>query len=98
PRVRLIYGDTALTPDQGVTSGSQSHPTNFNRSNLAQAGATARQALLQLASKQLGVPLDQLTAADGIVSAKSDPSKRASYGELIGGKKFEIKLDASARR
>jgi nicotinate dehydrogenase subunit B len=97
-RVRLIYGDTALTPDQGVTSGSQSHPTNFNRSNLAQAGATARQALLQLASKQLGVPVDQLAAADGIVSAKSDPSKRASYGELIGGKKFEIKLDAGARR
>ena len=53
-RVKLIYCDTALTPDQGVTSGSQSHPTNFNHRNLAQAAATAREALLQLASKRLG--------------------------------------------
>ena len=30
-RVKLIQCDTALTPDQGTTSGAQSHPTNFNR-------------------------------------------------------------------
>src|SRR5262249_27250345 len=29
-RVRLVQCDTALVPDQGTTSGSQSHPTNFN--------------------------------------------------------------------
>src|ERR1700730_7065171 len=75
-RVNLIYCDTSMTPDQGVTSGSQSHPANFNMSNLAQAGATARQALLQLASKQLGVPVDQLAANDGVISARSDPSKK----------------------
>ena len=85
-RVNLIYCDTSMTPDQGVTSGSQSHPTNFNQSNLAQAGATARQALLQLASKQLGVPVDQLEAKDGVISAKSDPSRKVSYGQLVGGK------------
>lgn len=45
-RVKLIYSDTALTPDQGITSGSQSHPTNFNEKNLALAGATAREALI----------------------------------------------------
>jgi len=61
-RVKLIYCDTAFTPDQGYTSGSQSHPANFNRSNLAQAGATARQALLRLASDRLGVPVDELAA------------------------------------
>jgi CO/xanthine dehydrogenase Mo-binding subunit len=43
-RVKLIYCDTALTPDQAYTSGSQSHPANFNHGNLAQAGATAREA------------------------------------------------------
>ena len=47
-RVKMIYCDTAFTPDQGVTSGSQSHPANFNHTNLAQAGATARQALMAL--------------------------------------------------
>ncbi len=97
-RVNLIYCDTSKTPDQGVTSGSQSHPTNFNRSNLAQAGATARQALFQLASKQLGVPIDQLAAKDGVISSKSDPSKKVSYGQLVGGKKFDLKVDSNAKR
>jgi nicotinate dehydrogenase subunit B len=97
-RVNLIYCDTSLTPDQGVTSGSQSHPTNFNRRNLAQAGATARQALLQLASKRLNVSVDQLTAADGVIRAKTDPSEKVSYGELVAGKKFNLKLDPNAPR
>src|SRR5204862_3856885 len=45
-RVTLVQCDTSRTPDQGTTSGAQSHPTNFNRSNLALAGATAREALV----------------------------------------------------
>lgn len=85
-RVKLIYCDTGITPDQGITSGSQSHPTNFNQKNLAQAAATAREALLNLASKRLGVSADQLKAADGVISAKSNPSKKVSYGELVGGR------------
>jgi nicotinate dehydrogenase subunit B len=97
-RVNLIFCDTSRTPDQGVTSGSQSTPTNFNQSNLAQAGATAREALLQLASKQLGVPVDQLAAKDGVISSKSDASKKVSYGQLVGGKKFDLKLDSNAKR
>jgi nicotinate dehydrogenase subunit B len=97
-RVKLIYCDTSMTPDQGVTSGSQSHPTNFNHANLGQAGATARQALLQLASKRFDVPVEQLAVADGSVSVKGDATKKASYGELIGGKKFAIRLDAKAPR
>src|SRR5258708_4237059 len=97
-RVKLIYCDTSMTPDQGVTSGSQSHPANFNKSNLAQAGATARQALLQLASKQLGVPVDQLVAKDGVISATSDSSKKETYGQLLGGKRFDLKLDVNAKR
>src|SRR5947208_10040612 len=59
-RVTLTQCDTALTPDQGTTSGAQSHPTNFNQGNLALAGATAREALLQLASKYLGATVAQL--------------------------------------
>ena len=56
-RVHLIYCDTGLTPDQAYTAGSQSHPANFNHSNLGQAGATAREALLRLGSERLGVAL-----------------------------------------
>src|SRR5689334_1354963 len=49
-RVKLIQCDTALTPDQGTTSGAQSHPTNFNQANLAQAAASAREILIQRAA------------------------------------------------
>ena len=97
-RVTLIYCDTALTPDQAHTSGSQSHPTNFNHGNLAQAGASAREALLRLASERMGAPVEQLTARDGVVSDKRDPSKKIGYGELVGGRKFNLTLNAQAKR
>ena len=97
-RVKLIYCDTAMTPDQAHTSGSQSHPANFNRNNLAQAGATAREALFRLASERLNIPADQLMVTDGVISAKSDSTKRVSYGQLIGGKKFSLILDRNAKR
>ena len=97
-RVRLIQCDTSMTPDQGITSGSQSTPTNFNHSNLALAGATAREALLRLASTRLDAPAEQLTIKDGVISVKSDDAKRVSYGELVGGKKFSLQLSRTAKR
>jgi CO/xanthine dehydrogenase Mo-binding subunit len=94
-RVKLIYCDTALTPDQAHTSGSQSHPANFNTDNLAQAGATAREALFRMASEKLGVPINQLTANEGVISGGS---KRVTYGQLVEGKKFSLALDPKAKR
>src|SRR5438067_2809601 len=67
-RVKLIQCDTDITPDQGTTSGAQSHPTNFNQGSLALACATAREALVQMASTRLSIPAEQLTVKDGIVS------------------------------
>src|SRR2546425_4875364 len=78
-RVKLIQCDTALTPDQGTTSGAQSHPTNFNQGSLALACATAREALTQMASARLGHPAAQLTVKDGVISVKTDSSKNVSY-------------------
>jgi len=95
-RVALIQCDTSLTPDQGTTSGSQSTPTNFNLLNLALAAATAREALLAMAGRQLQTPADELSIADGIISAKS--GRRVSYGDLIRGRKFEITLSPAAKR
>src|SRR2546428_10465066 len=65
-RVKLIQCDTALTPDQGTTSGAQSHPTNFNKGSLALACATAREALLRLASARPYVSPGQAIAEAGI--------------------------------
>ena len=97
-RVTLIQCDTALTPDQGTTSGSQSHPANFNTRNLAQAGATARQALFRLAAERLQVSVEQLTVRDGVISVRTDPSRNLGYGALVGGKKFNLQLNSTARR
>ena len=97
-RVKLIQGDTAVAPDQGTTSGSQSHPVNFNQGALAQACATAREALTQMAATRLGVPADQLIVRDGVVSARADGSKRTTYGELVGGRRFNLAINAGAKR
>src|SRR6266545_5670606 len=97
-RVKLIMCDTDVCPDQGTTSGSQSTPTNFNERNLAQAGATARHALLGLAAERLVVPVDQLAVADGVVTATSDRSKRVTYGDLVAGKKLHVKMDPASPR
>jgi len=97
-RVRLIQCDTDLCPDQGTTSGSQSSPVNFNDRNLAQAAATAREALLGLAATKLGVPAADLAIADGTIMAKSDKTKRVTYGELVAGRKFNLPLSTTAKR
>ena len=97
-RVKLIQCDTAFTPDQGTTSGAQSHPTNFNQEDLALAGATAREALLDRASKRLGISVDQLVTKDGVISVKANPAKKVSYGALVGGRTFAIALNPAAKR
>jgi CO/xanthine dehydrogenase Mo-binding subunit len=95
-RVTLIQGDTAVSPDQGTTSGSQSHPVNFNEGALAQACATAREALLQMASQRMGVPAAILKVDDGIVSGGGRAS--LTYAELVGGEKFNLALNPNAKR
>src|SRR5712692_2835479 len=86
--IRLVQGDTALTPEQGSTWGSLS--IQIGGMQLRNAAATAKAALLEEAAKRLGAKKDDLKVADGVVSAGN---KRVSYGELIGGKSFALKLD-----
>jgi len=95
-RVKLLQCDTEITPDQGTTSGSQSSPVNFNTENLAQAAATAREALVAMAADKLGLPAEQLSVAGGIVTAKS--GQHVSYEELIGDKKFNLQMSKEAKR
>ena len=96
-RVTLIVCDTSRTPDQGTTSGSQSTPTEFGPNGLRQALATAREALFEMASQQLGVSVDQLVVQEGVISVISDPSQQVTYGQLIGGQQFNITVRANAR-
>jgi CO/xanthine dehydrogenase Mo-binding subunit len=97
-RVTLVQCDTAITPDQGTTSGAQSHPTNFNAGGLALAAATAREALVAMAAKRLGVPETALVAADGVVTVRADASKQVTYAELVGGRRFDLPVNPAAKR
>ena len=97
-RVSLIQCDTSVTPDQGTTSGSQSTPVNFNTQSLALAAATARDALVRMAAERFGVPAGAVSVVDGTISVRTDPSRRVTYGELVAGRRFNLTLNADARR
>ena len=63
---RRDQSDTWRTPDQGTTAGSQSVKTNF-AGGLRRGCAEARQALIDMAAKKLGVPANTLVTRDGAV-------------------------------
>src|ERR1043165_2694499 len=89
--VKVIMGDTASSVNQGGASGS----TGIQRggTQMRMAAAEARRVLIERAAGKLGLPADQLAVTDGVVHAKADPSKKASYAELIGGRYFNVQLD-----
>lgn len=91
--ISLIEGDTALTPAQGKTWGSLT--IQVGGLQIRQAAATARRALLQEAGKQLGVAVSDLVVEQGTVRARSG-GKQVTFGELIGGKNFSLKIDKQA--
>ena len=87
-KVRVVEGDTWWTVDQGFTAGSQTNKTQYSATGaLRQAAAEARLALLNMASKQLGAPVAQLTVKDGVVSVQGDSSRSVTYAQLIGDKR-----------
>jgi len=91
--VSVVMGDTARTPDQGGVGGSTS--ISVGARPIRQAAAEGRQILLNLASARLGAPVAQLTVRDGVVRRADDPTKTASYGDLIGGRRFDVTLQVS---
>jgi len=92
-RIKMDSGDTSRTIEQGSTVGSRS----IERAGpqVRQAAAAARQELLKLAAAQLGVAESRLTVVDGVVSVMGDAGKKITYGQLIGGKRFNTKIAAT---
>jgi CO/xanthine dehydrogenase Mo-binding subunit len=90
-RVKVVMGDTAVTVNQGGASGS----TGVERGGipLRNAAAEARRLLLEMAAERLNMPAERLAVADGVVSSRDDPEKHVDYGELIGGRYFDARLD-----
>jgi len=89
-RTTCIMGHTELTVDQGGSGGSDA--LQVDGYPMRRVAAEARRVLLDMGSKHFGVPVDQLAVSDGVITVKADPSKRITYGELIGGRRFNVTL------
>ena len=92
-RINLIEGDTALTPDQGRTAGSNG--IQQGGVQIRRAAATARKALVELAAKRLNVAVDTLTAIDGEVRPRAG-GRGITFANLLAGNKFALQLDDKA--
>ncbi len=89
-KTTCIMGSTDITVDQGGSGGS----TAMERDAwpMRRAAAEARRVLLEMGSARLGVPVDQLAVNAGVITVKADPSKSVTYGQLVGGKRFNVTL------
>src|SRR6266446_1941525 len=90
--VAVIQGDTALTPDQGTTSGSFSIQNGGIQ--LRQAAATARRAILRQASVVLRLDISTLAIRNGVVGAAIGP--RLPIGELVTDTMLARDIDKEA--
>jgi CO/xanthine dehydrogenase Mo-binding subunit len=86
----LVMGTTDVTVDQGGSGGSDA--IQVDGWPMRRVAAEARRVLLEMGSMRLGVPIDQLTVASGVISTTSDPARRVTYGELIGDRRFNVTL------
>ncbi|WP_425153866.1 molybdopterin cofactor-binding domain-containing protein [Candidatus Palauibacter sp.] len=86
----LVMGRTDMTVDQGGSGGSDA----IERDAIAarRVAAEARRALLELASERFELPVEDLAVSEGVISVGADPSRRVTYGELIGGRRFDVAL------
>jgi nicotinate dehydrogenase subunit B len=89
-RTTCVMGSTDVTPDQGGSGGSDALQTDAYP--MRRVAAEARRVLLDMGSQRLGVPVARLAVADGVISVAADPTKRVTYGELIGGRRFSVAL------
>jgi nicotinate dehydrogenase subunit B len=86
----LVMGSTDKGPDQGGSGGSDA----IERDGwpMRRVSAEARRVLLELGSQRLNVPVADLTVSNGTIVAKADATKRVTYAELVGGKRFDVAL------
>jgi CO/xanthine dehydrogenase Mo-binding subunit len=81
----VVMGDTDRTPDGSGAFDFLGRGTP----NVRKAAAYTYQALLELASQRLGVPKDQVSAKDGVVSGGG---KSMPYGELVRGQQLKLTI------
>ena len=84
-RIEMILGDTALTPYDRGTFGSRSTP--YMAPQLRKAAASARELLIDFASKELKCERSELYAENGLIKSRTS-GKSIPMGELTKGKEL----------
>jgi nicotinate dehydrogenase subunit B len=85
-QIRLVDVATTHVPNQGYTSGSTS--LSLGAVPIRRAAATARATLLGLAADHFKIDAAALETREGACFVTAEPSRRATYAELIGGHAF----------
>ena len=89
-KATLVMGRTDITVDQGGSGGSDAIERDAWAAR--RVAAEARRVLLEMASERFGVPVDGLAVSDGEISIQRAPSMKVTYGELVGGRRFNVTL------
>jgi CO/xanthine dehydrogenase Mo-binding subunit len=89
-RTNCVMGSTDTTVDQGGSGGSDA--LQADGWPMRRVAAEARRVLLEMAAVQLAVPAGELVVSDGVVSVRGNAARRVTYGELIGGRRFNVTL------
>jgi nicotinate dehydrogenase subunit B len=89
-KTSLVMGCTDITPDQGGSGGSDG--VERDGITMRRVAAEARRSLLELGSQHLGAPMEMLAVANATITLKSDATRRVTYAELLGGKRFNVAL------
>ena len=92
-RIRLIEGDTALTPDQGSTGGSTG--IMVGGMQIRQAAATARARLIALAAARMQRPTSEFDTRQGAVIVRGGAAT-VDFGTLIGSDVLDVPVDKAA--
>jgi CO/xanthine dehydrogenase Mo-binding subunit len=92
-RIAMVHGDTALTPNEGQTAGSNS--VQDSGAAVRFACAEAREMLFAAAAAKLTVQVSELKVADGTISGPG--SATATYWELAGDVNLKREATAAAK-
>jgi len=84
--LKLVTADTAVTPDEGYTAGSQSMQESGTA--ILNAAAQVRQILIGEAARRFGVPTEQLKTQSAAVIAPD--GRRLGYGELVSAELVHV--------
>jgi nicotinate dehydrogenase subunit B len=89
-RIDFAPVETGVSPDEGVTSGSNSMQDSGQAVRLATA--TARRHLIEKAAAALAVDPSTLELADGLIRSRGT-NRSVTYWDLQGDQPFDIPID-----